>query len=96
MPREEGGHIAVRPFDITASDVDVLLELKPEGKVREGWLPGLVCQQTYQLSKDETVVTVGVTDLNIYDTTTSNRNCFLSLTTPRLLVCTTYSLQLPL
>ncbi|KAI0721077.1 hypothetical protein C8T65DRAFT_601842 [Cerioporus squamosus] len=66
VPREEGGHMAVRPFDISASDVDVLLELKPEGK-------------------DETVVTVGVTDLNVHDTTTTNRNCFVSLTTPRSL-----------
>ncbi|RDX56759.1 hypothetical protein OH76DRAFT_1395891 [Lentinus brumalis] len=63
VPREDGGHVAVRPFDIAASDVDVLLELKPEGK-------------------DETVVTVGVTDLNVYDTTVSDRNCFVSLTTP--------------
>lgn len=23
----------IRPFDVTASDIDVLLELKPEGKV---------------------------------------------------------------
>ncbi len=35
VPRETDGQIvAVRPFDLTASDVDVLLELKPEGKVR--------------------------------------------------------------
>ncbi|RPD66149.1 hypothetical protein L227DRAFT_488798, partial [Lentinus tigrinus ALCF2SS1-6] len=66
VPREGGGYVAVRPFDITASDVDVLLELKPEGK-------------------DETVVTVGIMDLNVFDTTISDRNCFLSLTTPRSL-----------
>lgn len=35
VPRETNGQVvAVRPFDVTASDVDVLLELKPEGKVR--------------------------------------------------------------
>ena len=35
VPREVDGQVvAVRPFDLTASDVDVLLELKPEGKVR--------------------------------------------------------------
>ena len=33
VPREEDEQ-AVRPFDVEASDVDVLLELKPEGKVR--------------------------------------------------------------
>lgn len=35
LPRETDEQIvAVRPFDMVASDVDVLLELKPEGKVR--------------------------------------------------------------
>ncbi|KAH9946106.1 uncharacterized protein BXZ73DRAFT_86295 [Epithele typhae] len=62
-PREQAGAV-VRPFDITASDVDVLLELKPEGK-------------------DETVVTVGVSELNIFDTTSADRCCYLSLTSPR-------------
>lgn len=33
VPRREGEHDVVRPFDLTASDIDVLLELKPEGKV---------------------------------------------------------------
>ncbi|KAI0807392.1 hypothetical protein C8Q74DRAFT_59220 [Fomes fomentarius] len=66
VPRGEGAQVPVRPFDVVASDVDVLLELKPEGK-------------------DETVVTVGVMDLNVHDTTPSARNCFVSLTTPRSL-----------
>ncbi|TBU50794.1 hypothetical protein BD309DRAFT_907025 [Dichomitus squalens] len=73
IPREETGQvIAVRPFDITASDVDVLLELKPEGK-------------------DETVATIGVMDLNVHDLSTTGRNCFLSLTTPRSLITTARS-----
>ncbi|KAI0647065.1 hypothetical protein C8Q79DRAFT_1009211 [Trametes meyenii] len=66
VPRDEDGPGAVRPFDLAASDVDVLLELKPEGK-------------------DETVVTVGVMDLNVHDLSPTGRNCFLSLTTPRSL-----------
>lgn len=33
VPRGEGAQVPVRPFDVVASDVDVLLELKPEGKV---------------------------------------------------------------
>jgi autophagy-related protein 2 len=33
LPREEEKSPTVRPFDIVASDVDVLIELKPEGKV---------------------------------------------------------------
>ena len=32
------------------------------------------------------MVTVGVMDLNVYDLSTTGRNCFLSLTTPRSLV----------
>ncbi|KAI0709250.1 hypothetical protein C8Q76DRAFT_654887 [Earliella scabrosa] len=66
VPRGEGSQAVVRAFDVTVSDVDVLLELKPEGK-------------------DETVVTVGITDLTVHDTTPSGKNCFLSLTTPRSL-----------
>ncbi|KAI0670368.1 hypothetical protein C8Q78DRAFT_1035864 [Trametes maxima] len=66
VPRDEAGRGVVRPFDLAASDVDVLLELKPEGK-------------------DETVVTVGVMDLNVHDLSPTGRNCFLSLTTPRSL-----------
>ncbi|KAI1795867.1 hypothetical protein LXA43DRAFT_989826 [Ganoderma leucocontextum] len=73
VPRETNAPIvAVRPFDMTASDVDVLLELKPEGK-------------------DETVATVGVMDLNVYDLSTAGYNCFLSLTTPRSLNTTARS-----
>ncbi|KAI8998625.1 hypothetical protein BD414DRAFT_453550 [Trametes punicea] len=63
VPREEEQD-AARPFDITASDVDILLESKPEGK-------------------DETVVTLGVMAMNVYDTTAAGRNCFLSLTAPK-------------
>ena len=84
VPRGEAGEI-VRPFDIAASDVDVLLELKPEGKVSR------VCNRlhttTYAPPKDETVITVGVMDLDVYNTTSSGRDCFLSLTTPHSLVC---------
>ena len=32
------------------------------------------------------MATVGVMDLNVYDSSTTGRNCFLSLTTPRSLV----------
>ncbi|KAI9064447.1 hypothetical protein FKP32DRAFT_1685733 [Trametes sanguinea] len=65
VPREEAEDV-VYPFDVTASDVDVLLEMKPEGK-------------------DETVVTVGVMDLNVHDVTPTGRNCFVSLTTSQSL-----------
>ena len=32
---------SIRPFDVIASDLDVLLELKPEGKVRRFSLPDM-------------------------------------------------------
>lgn len=48
LPRNESNG-STRPFCILASDVDVLLEIKPEGK-------------------EETVVTLGVMDLDIFDT----------------------------
>ena len=34
VPRESDEARCARPFDIIASDVDVLFEVKPEGKVR--------------------------------------------------------------
>ena len=37
------------------------------------------------------MVTVGVMDLNVYDLSTTGRNCFLSLTTPRSLVRMTFT-----
>ncbi|KAI0093682.1 hypothetical protein BDY19DRAFT_1063485 [Irpex rosettiformis] len=64
LPRETG----IRPFNIVASDIDLLLELRPEGK-------------------DETVVTLGVGDLCVRETSSSNTVLvFLSSTTPRNMV----------
>lgn len=34
LPRHGSGAASVRPFNVIASEVDVLLEIKPEGKVR--------------------------------------------------------------
>jgi autophagy-related protein 2 len=49
LPREDEKSSPMRPFDIFASDVDLLIELMPEGK-------------------DETVITLGVMDLSVDDT----------------------------
>ena len=90
VPRGEGSQAVVRAFDVTVSDVDVLLELKPEGKVGcTDKLRSLNAWLRYR--QDETVVTVGVTDLTVHDTTPSGKNCFLSLTTPRSLVSIAYA-----
>ncbi|KAJ3557004.1 hypothetical protein NM688_g1710 [Phlebia brevispora] len=48
MPRQTGEDAQTRPFDVLASNVDVLFEVNPEGK-------------------DQTVVTVGVTDLDVVE-----------------------------
>jgi hypothetical protein len=34
IPQNEGESHTIEPFDVFVSDVDVLLESKPEGKVR--------------------------------------------------------------
>jgi hypothetical protein len=38
VPRTEGEFHSIEPFDIFLSDVDILLESKPEGKVRPTFL----------------------------------------------------------
>lgn len=38
VPRSEDSK-TIRPFDVKASDLDILLEIKPEGKVRPKHLP---------------------------------------------------------
>ncbi|GLB34893.1 putative autophagy-related protein 2 CAD motif containing protein [Lyophyllum shimeji] len=56
------------PFIIYASDLDVLIELKPEGE-------------------DETVLTLGIMDVTMKDTTTPHSDqTFISLTSPRSLM----------
>ncbi|KAI0345175.1 hypothetical protein BDW22DRAFT_1370943 [Trametopsis cervina] len=66
LPRETG----TRPLNIMATDIDVLLELKPEGK-------------------DETVITLGVMDICVRETSDSNDVLtFLGLTTPRNMINT--------
>ncbi|KAG6336408.1 hypothetical protein ID866_2681 [Astraeus odoratus] len=69
LPREQDLH-HTRPFDIQASDIDVLLELKPEGK-------------------DETVITAGVMDLRVADTSAlGSYTPLVVLTAPRSLSAT--------
>ncbi|KIJ16946.1 hypothetical protein PAXINDRAFT_162541 [Paxillus involutus ATCC 200175] len=66
VPRD-GESCSARPFDVSISDVDALLELKPDGK-------------------EETVVTAGVMDLRIADTSNDgNYVPILVLSTPRSL-----------
>ncbi|TFY83716.1 hypothetical protein EWM64_g299 [Hericium alpestre] len=68
LPREEDGKsLPTKPFDVLASNVDLLLELKPEGK-------------------DETVLTLSVSDLNILDAgSTLPQPLFSSITSQTML-----------
>ncbi|KAL4067949.1 hypothetical protein V8B97DRAFT_1939546 [Scleroderma yunnanense] len=67
LPRDEHDPRSARPFDIHASDVDVLVELKPDGK-------------------DETVITAGIMDLRVADTSrTGFYMPLVVLTAPRTL-----------
>ncbi|KAG6376342.1 hypothetical protein JVT61DRAFT_2325 [Boletus reticuloceps] len=63
VPRDDESRHA-RPLDISALDVDALIELKPEGK-------------------DESVVTAGITDLRIADTSSEGGYVFLVQSPPR-------------
>ncbi|KAF8447739.1 hypothetical protein L210DRAFT_3527080 [Boletus edulis BED1] len=63
VPRDDDSRHA-RPLDVSALDVDALIELKPEGK-------------------DESVVTAGITDLRIADTSSEGGYVFLVQSPPR-------------
>lgn len=75
----------VRPLDLYASDVDILVEMRPDGKASICILMSI--SSGLILSKDETVVTVGVMDLTLKNANASNAfETYLSLTAPRSLV----------
>ncbi|OCH92227.1 hypothetical protein OBBRIDRAFT_869049 [Obba rivulosa] len=64
VPRKAVASTIIRPFHIMASDVDLLLELKPEGK-------------------DETVLTLGVSGIDIQDVDKSGSHAtLLCMTNP--------------
>lgn len=47
LPRQAEGPKAFRPFYVSASDVDVLVELKPEGRVCSAFLVAPEMQLRY-------------------------------------------------
>jgi hypothetical protein len=83
VPRIEGEFDSIEPFDIFVSDVDVLLESKPEGKVRFYLLTHFY---TYVFLQDETVVTLSVMRMTVQDATNPFPYPVLSLAAPRSLV----------
>ncbi len=70
VPREPYEESCVRPFDIIASDVDVLFEVKPEGKVSRRFTSRTkdAITDLENSLQDQTVVTVGVNKLDIVET----------------------------
>ena len=45
VPRIEGEFQSIEPFDVFLSDVDILLESKPDGKVRLSFFCTVLCRR---------------------------------------------------
>jgi autophagy-related protein 2 len=87
LPRENEKSGPARPFNIFASDVNILIESKPEGKVSSRVMI-IHSQYTNHPCKDETVVTLNVIDLNVEDTSLTGALIpIICLTMYRSLVC---------
>jgi hypothetical protein len=83
VPRIEGEFDSIGPFDIIVSDVDVLLESKPEGKVRFFLLTRF---HVHVFLQDETVVTLSIMRMTVQDAANPFPYPVLSLAAPRSLV----------
>lgn len=83
MPRIEGEFDSIEPFDVFVSDVDVLLESKPEGKVCFLLLKHFY---VYVFFQDETVVTLSIMRMTVQDAANPLPYPVLSLAAPRSLV----------
>jgi hypothetical protein len=84
VPRIEGEFDSIEPFDIFVSDVDVLLESKPEGKVRFYlFINTFLCLCFLQA---ETVVTLSIMRMSVQDAANPFPYPVLSLAAPRSLV----------
>jgi hypothetical protein len=86
VPRKDS--TTPRPFQFRASDLETLIEVKPEGKVNRNKCMVYGSFLNHLPFQDETVITVGLMDLLVEDVQrdTSVFN-LLSLTSPRSLVC---------
>jgi hypothetical protein len=83
VPRIEGEFDSIEPFDIFVSDVDVLLESKPEGKVRFLFINTFLCLCFLQA---ETVVTLSIMRMTVQDAANPFPYPVLSLAARRSLV----------
>jgi len=85
IPRKDS--MTSRPLRLHASDLEALIEVKPEGKVRGNNYVAQASSLNHLPFQDETVITVGLMDLLIEDVTKDTTFKLLSLTSPRSLVC---------
>ena len=83
VPRIGGEFHSIEPFDIFVSDVDTLLESKPEGKVRP---PFFLASMLTIFRQDETVVTLSIMRMTVLDAANPYPYPVLSLAAPRSLV----------
>ena len=77
-----------RPFDLKVLDLDILLEINPNGQVIvKLWFPSFFYQPL--LLQQQTVLTLGALDLSVLNATKGGtKETFFNLTAPHSLVCT--------
>ncbi len=85
MPRTDAGLKPIRPFDISASELDILMELKPEGKV-SGFFLIFLLTLMINCSKEETIITLGILDVKILNESKTGKSETLLSLAPRSLV----------
>lgn len=94
--RSQSSASSIRPFDISASDIDVLVELKPEGKVCRivKIYLRILTSTSFSFNQDETVITLSLMDLHVGEVSPKWELVpLLVLTLPRSLVrCVDYLL----
>lgn len=88
VPRTDSDKVHSRPFEIKASDVDVLVELNPDNKVNQ-FPTYLFISVIKWFEKQQTILTLGVLDLTVDNTDPQGQpQRFLDLTSPHSLVGT--------
>ena len=86
VPRTDTDELESRPLELKASDMDVLVEFNPDGKVNTLCYLYYLCVLT--ILQQQMVLTLAVMDLAIINTDKQRRpQSFLNITSPRGLVC---------
>lgn len=87
VPRRDDD-LKCRPFDLKVLDLDILLEINPNGQVIITlWFSSFFIP-TGSLLQQQTVLTLGALDLYVLNTTKGGtKETFFNLTAPHSLVC---------